>query len=280
MHHLPQSSFAARAAGLAAAALIACGAAASAHADLVVTLERKSMRSEPPVVEAQKMSMSGDNLAATIQEHGQPMQMIWRGDKQTLYSLDPTAKTYFAIDKQMMSSVSEQTNAAMKQMQEQMAKMTPEQRAQMEKVMGSMPGMAGKSNALTFVVKPTGEKKTIQGYACSRYDVFLGDQRTSEMWVAPYDDVKMTKDDMTALRSMSAFFTEMIQSNPMLRDLATSGAFQGVDRIDGFPVLVRHFDGDKVIEEMSLKNVERGAVPASTFEVPAGFARKELGPKR
>jgi hypothetical protein len=279
MRLVPRTPYFSRAAGLAAAVLVALGAAGSARADLVVTLERKSLRTDPPVVESQQMSMSGDKLSATVQERGRPMQMIWRGDKQTLYSIDPSTKTYYAIDKQKMASVSEQTNAAMKQMQEQMAKMTPEQRAQMEKVMGSMPGMAGKASAPAFAVKATGEKQTVQGYACTRYDVMMGDKRTSELWVAPWDAVKVTKEDMTALRSIATFFEEMVKSNPMLRNMAASGAFQGADRIDGFPVLVRHFDGDTATEETTLKNIERRAVPASTFDVPSGFSSKELGPK-
>ena len=265
-----------RLAGLAAAAVVAMAVPGSARADLVVTLERKSMRTDPPAVESQQMSMAGDKLAATVQESGRPSQVIWRGDKQTLYSIDPATKSYYAIDKATMTAVSEQVSGAMKQMQDELAKLPPEQRAQAEKMMGNMGGAA---SGPSIEVKSTGEKQTIQGYPCTRYDVLLGGKRTSEMWVAGWSAVKVTKDDMGALRSMSTFFEDMVKSNPMLRNMATSGAFQGMDRVDGFPVLVRHFDGDKVVEEMTLKGVERRAVPASTFDIPAGYARKELGAK-
>ena len=273
-----------RLAGLAAAAVLVAAVVAvavpgSARADLVVTLERKSMRTDPPAVESQQMSMAGDKLAATVQESGRPSQLIWRGDKQTLYSIDPATKSYYAIDKATMTAVAEQVSGAMKQMQDELAKLPPEQRAQAEKMMANMGGKGGAASGPSIEVKVSGEKQTIQGYPCTRYDVLLGGKRTSEMWVAGWSAIKVTKDDMAALRSMSTFFEDMVKSNPMLRNLATSGAFQGLDRVDGFPVLVRHFDGDKVVEEMTLKGVERRAVPAGTFDIPAGYARKELGAK-
>ena len=46
-----------------------------------------------------------------------------------LYVLDDKKKTYMEMDKETMRKGSEQAGAAMKQMQDQMAKMTPEQRA-------------------------------------------------------------------------------------------------------------------------------------------------------
>jgi hypothetical protein len=277
MRFPPPSSMTRAAAFAAAAAVLLAG---SARADLVVSMERKSMRTDAPVTETQQMSLSGDKLTATAEERGRPTQIIWRGDKQALYSLDPAAKTYYEIDKATMAAVNEQVNGAMKSMQEQMAKMTPEQRAQVEKMMGGMPNMGGQAAAAPAVeVKATGDKQTVQGYPCTRYDVLLGGKKSSEMWVASWGAVKIDKSDIQALTSMNSFFEEMLKGNPMLGKLSTSSSFQGLDRVDGFPVLIRHFDGDKVIEEMTLKGVERRAVPAGSFDVPAGYTRKELGPK-
>jgi hypothetical protein len=180
------------------------------------------------------------------------------------------------IDKETMAGVSEQVSGAMKQMQEELAKLPPEQRAQAEKMMAGMVGKSGAASGPAVEVKATGDKQTVEGYPCARYEVLVGGKRTSEMWVASWSAAKVTKEDMAALRGMSAFFEEMVKSNPLLRNMAASGAFQGMDRVDGFPVLVRHFDGSKAVDEMVLKSIEHRAVPAATFDVPAGYTRKEL----
>lgn len=270
--------------------LLACG---SARADLVVTVQRKSLRTDPPVVEMQQIKMTRDKLTTTVSERaGSSTQIIFRGDQGLVWALDTKTRTYMEIDKATMQSAGDQMSAAMKQVQEQLAKLPPEQRAMAEKMMqGQVPGMAGAPGAAggpgasaapggatpALEVKATGEKRTIQGYACTRYDVFWNGKKMSESWVAPWSEAKVKKEDLEALRSMAGFFEDLVESNPMLRGMSENSTYRGADRMEGFPVLVRRYDGDKVVEETMLENLERKSVEASAFEVPAGFSKKQPG---
>src|SRR6478609_1271169 len=58
----------------------------------------------------------------------------------TLYIIDDSDKSYIAFDKATMEKLAVKLNAAMEKMKEQLAKMPPEQRAQMEAM---LPGMGG-----------------------------------------------------------------------------------------------------------------------------------------
>ena len=58
----------------------------------------------------------------------------------TLYIIDDADKSYIAFDKATMEKLAKKINAAMEQMKDQLAKLPPEQRAQMEQM---MPGMSG-----------------------------------------------------------------------------------------------------------------------------------------
>jgi hypothetical protein len=53
--------------------------------------------------------------------------------------------------------------------------------------------------------------------------------------------------------------------------------FQGLDKVDACPVLIRSFENGKVVDETLFKSVKSGKVEASRFEVPAGYAKKTLG---
>lgn len=265
--------------------LLACG---SAQADLVVTVQRKVLRTDPPAVETQQIKMTRDKLTTTVPERsGSSTQIIFRGDKSLVWALDTKSRTYMEIDKATMKAAGDQMSAAMQQVQEQLAKLPPEQRAMAEKMMqGQMPGAAGAPGATgasagagpALEVKATGEKRTIQGYACTRYDVYWNGKKTSESWVTPWSDAKLQKEDLEALRSMAGFFEDLVASNPMLRGMSENSAYRGVDKMEGLPVLVRRFEGDKVVEETTLESLERKSVAASVFELPAGFSKKHLGP--
>ena len=62
----------------------------------------------------------------------------------TLYIIDDADKSYIVFDKATMEQLAKKINAAMEQMKEQLAKLPPEQRAQMEQM---MPGMSGRRSA-------------------------------------------------------------------------------------------------------------------------------------
>ena len=52
----------------------------------------------------------------------------------TLYIIDDADKSYIAFDKATMEKLAKKINAAMAQMKDQLAKLPPEQRAQMEQI--------------------------------------------------------------------------------------------------------------------------------------------------
>src|SRR5688572_3020033 len=63
---------------------------------------------------------------------------IIKGD--TIYVIDQADKSYVVLDKATMEQLGKQVGAAMEQMKEQLAKMPPEQRAQIEQMMGIQSG--------------------------------------------------------------------------------------------------------------------------------------------
>src|SRR5262249_23721007 len=72
----------------------------------------------------------------------------------TMYIIDDANKSYIVFDKATMQAVAKQLNAAMERAKEQLAKLPPEQREQMEQAMGAM---GGADKPHTVEVKDTGK---------------------------------------------------------------------------------------------------------------------------
>lgn len=60
---------------------------------------------------------------------------------------------------------------------------------------------------------------------------------------------------------------------------ASSRQLVAFERLQGYPVLVRHFSNDTPTREDVLQSIDRQSVPASQFEIPKDYTeRPAFGP--
>ncbi|HSN70788.1 MAG TPA: hypothetical protein VLT59_04735, partial [Steroidobacteraceae bacterium] len=92
--------------------------------------------------------------------------MLFKDD--ALYALDPAEKTYAVLDRETIDRVAKVVNPALKELQEQLARMSPEQRALVEQMMqGSLPSGLGDGEKKVREVVTTDRKDRIAGVACT-----------------------------------------------------------------------------------------------------------------
>jgi hypothetical protein len=191
-----------------------------------------------------------------------------------LYVLDDKKKTYMEMDKETMRKGAEQAGAAMKKMQDQMAKMTPEQRAQMEKMMGGNlpPGMmSGKPD--TWDVKNTGKTDTSEGRKCTIWTLNKNGKLHEELCVVPFSSLPGKEDFEKTFKELAESFEGMTKGLPGAGDSAKAR-----NSINGYPVRTRFFEpggAERAMETVVTKWVEE-SMPGSTFDVPAGYQKKEM----
>ena len=192
----------------------------------------------------------------------------------TLYMIDDKDRSYIEFDKATMEQVAKKLSAQMEQLKAQMAKLPPEQRAQMEQMLGGA-GLSGtpahrRSNGHRQVGQ--GRGPCLQGlgrdtgWRSRRADLrggLFGAARQGEL---------LRRCSATSRRS----FEEMAKSVPMLSGMMAN-EFSAYVKTNGYPVRQRAYDNGKLVGEETLVTVWREeAVPASTFEVPAGYTRKTM----
>lgn len=201
--------------------------------------------------------------------------MIFRDD--TIYAVNHQDKTYFAMDRASMKRLAEQVNPALQMLQERMKDMTPEQRAQMEKMLGGkLPGAAGEAEKKPEI-KRTSRKDKIGSYSCTYVEVREAGVLTDELCVVPGNSMKGSDELIAAAKKMSAVLQEMMSSMdaPWLRQIAEKQV-QNFESLGGIPVVSRHFEDGKPQNETTLSSMRSETLAASLFEIPAGYTKKDM----
>jgi hypothetical protein len=195
----------------------------------------------------------------------------------TMYVIDDKDKSYVVFDKATMDELAKQLNSAMAQMKEQLAKLPPEQRAQVEQMIAQqMPGMAGDGKKWTVEVIDTGKSDKVDGRSCRLWDVKRNDELDEQLCVVPYTSLPGKENFQAVFASFAKVFEEMAKSVPTLAGMMDT-EFDAQAKVNGFPVRTRSYENGKLGADEQIMTVWREeAVPASMFEVPAGYKQKSI----
>ncbi|MBM0103618.1 DUF4412 domain-containing protein [Steroidobacter sp. S1-65] len=198
--------------------------------------------------------------------------MIFKDD--TIYAISHKDKSYIAMDRASMKRMAEQLNPALQMLQERMKTMTPEQRAQMEKMLGGqLPGGAEKKQE----IKRTSRNDKINGYSCTFVEVREDGVLTDELCVVPGNAMQGSAELMASARKLAAVMDEMLSSvdMPWLKQMSQK-QMQNFEALGGIPVMSRHFQDGKPQSETTLSNITSEAFAATVFEIPAGYTKKDM----
>jgi len=189
----------------------------------------------------------------------------------TMTQLDEKKKTYSVVTKQDMErlklKMQERLNSPeMKEARERMDKMSPAERKQMDSALSGLSQMD---------VKKTGATRKIAGYACEEWTITIGGFSTTREC--------LTSDLQYPAHAWDTFkdFTEGLKSSlAAFGPLAKSGAemVEKMKKMKGFPLATAtavDVLGQKSSTESEVTEVRHGSIPASAWDVPAGYAKVE-----
>ena len=151
-----------------------------AFAGAVLQAETKEYHVDPPAIGTTKMFVDGALLRIEIKSVSSDEDglVIYRGDRNEMIMADNERLEYYIIDQQTMNRMAGQVSDAMKQMEEMLGSLPPEQRAMAEQMMKQqMPGLQPAQEAPSTLRK-MGESDTINGYDCEFYEVLKQGRKT------------------------------------------------------------------------------------------------------
>ncbi len=194
----------------------------------------------------------------------------------TMYIVDDADKSYVVFDKATMDKLSKKMNDEMAQVKDQLAKLPPEQREQMEAAMGQIPGMGGNDQKWTVEALDSGKSDKVDGRACRLWDIKRNDELDEQVCVVPFASLPGKENFQTVFGNFAKVFDEMAKSVPMLAGML-GNEFSAHVKTNGYPVRLRSYENGKLAPEETVMKVWREeAVPASMFEIPAGYKLKQM----
>lgn len=200
--------------------------------------------------------------------------MLFDANAETIYSLNHSSRNYVRLDKATMQAMAGQMNQAMRQMQEQLAKMPKEQREMMERMMkGKMPPSAQPAKLESEIRGPETDGEF------QKYEVWAGSKKRVEMWTKDFDDLGIPPTAFDVFKKMATLFEELASAaaqNPMFQSM-TDNAFSSISKIEGFPV--RSLQVDSGVETR-FSDVTTESLPAGLFEVPAEYTPQAIPGQR
>jgi hypothetical protein len=246
-----------------AAALL--GAALPAAADDLTIVSRMTRDGSEPTTST---SYLASDHARIVQADGQDSILDLKTGQITV--IDGRKKEYFVVTRQDMDQMKarlQQTmnSPEMQRAQEQMKNLPPEMQKRMQGMMGAVAG--------GFDVKKTGTTRKIAGYTCENWTVTMGQFSKTEQCMTtelavPVQAWDTYREFAEGMRSM------MASMGPMGKGMADIAA--KMKEMRGFPLAVSTTSsimGRSMSSSSEVVEVKKGAIPASAWEVPAGYRK-------
>ena len=185
---------------------------------------------------------------------------IFDGGKQVLYIVDPARKSYMEMTKADVDRLSAQMQGSMAQMQAQLEKMPPAQRAQMEAMMKGVQQTRTGSD-------------TVGRWTCDKYDLTQGGQKIGEVCSVTLATLGFGAADFDVMRQVGAFYSAMA---PLMPTQLTG--VSGIDQPGNsdFPVKTVMMIPGGGTTTTEVVEAGRQTFPDSLFAVPAGFTKQEV----
>ncbi len=233
--------------------------AAGQSAEGILLGQRVTSGGDPITIRTQitatrmRTEMAGPNGALSV--------TIFDGARQVLFIVDPSRKTYMEMTKADVDRTSAQLKGSAAEMQAQLEKLPPAQRAQMEAMM--------KGVQLTR----TGSD-TVGRWTCDRYDLTLGGQKIGDVCMVSPATLGFSAADFDVMRQMGAFYSAAAPLMP--------NQLPGASPVDqrasaDFPVRTVIMMGPgQAVTTTEVIEAGRQTFPDSLFAVPAGFKKEDF----
>ena len=246
-----------------AAALLTAALPAAAD-DLTIVSKMTRDGAEPTTATSY---LSSDH-ARIVQAEGQEAILELKTGQITV--IDGRKKEYFVVTRQDMDQMKTRLQQAMnspemQKAQEQMKNLPPEVQKRMAGMMGAVAG--------SFDVKKMGTTRKIAGYNCDNWTITFGqfsktEQCNSTELAIPVQAWDTYRDFAESMRST------MAAMGPMGKGMADIAA--KMKEVRGFPLAVTTTTsvmGRSRTSSSEVVEVKRGPIPASAWDLPAGYRK-------
>lgn len=194
-----------------------------------------------------------------------------------VYGVDPSTKSYHVMDKATM----DQLAARMKQMREQrtqaeLAKLPPDKRAGVQELMAKQGSATPKKPVVDAT--DTGKTETINSRPCQVWDITRDGVLDEQYCIASFAALPGGEEVHALMQKYQGFFEEMAElAGPGEEGDSMREQFALWQKLNGYPLAARGYSGGTIDpSERIVKAWQSQSVPASMFEIPADYTKRDL----
>ena len=197
-----------------------------------------------------------DGRRVRIDTSGGRRAFIYRGDEGVIWLIDHKSKNYVQV---VRPSAEGLAAAARSQLDD-------EQRAALDVAAGVDPNLE---------IRETGSRSTVTGVPCDELQIYQGGRRVADVCRASYADAGVSRESFAGIGEVQELLQDALAA--FLEDADRGEALTALEsfgRLEGVPMRVRAYGGDRIESETLVTKIQSKALPTSAFELPEGYAAK------
>lgn len=245
--------------------------------DVVMTILHEQFQESGPDQSTVTVSLSGNRIRTSMDDASNTL--IFRGDKQLMWVVDAEKKEYYEVTREAIEKLTASVSPAMEKMKNQMETLPEAQRAMAEEMMKQRMGNMAMQEEAELTYQPTRQQKAIQGYECTRWNVFRNSEKIEELWVTDWNNLAYRQELQTALNALSEFITSLqkaVQQFPMASQISMPLDYNANAELNGIPVSSVHYENGQMTNRSTLQRIESQPLSETLFMPPAGYTRRTM----
>jgi hypothetical protein len=249
-------------------------AATSASAQGVVMVMRQVSGAQTATSQTQ---MDRSHVRSEVQANGETNAFVFDGQADVIRMINLSRKSYVEMSRADAQQMQQQVSGMMAKMEAQLKNLPPEQRKMFEDMMkgrGGLPGGGAAPPAPPRITYKAAGNDKVGQWACTKYDGYNGAEKVTELCTVQPGAIGLNESDFTAMKQMAEFVKAMVPDAAEQFSVNATVAEQG---FAGVPLRRVSYRNGKPTDSTELLEVRREAIPASAWEVPAGFTRQQMG---
>lgn len=221
--------------------------------------------------------VQGQDLLMEMTDGDQAGSMVYLHEAGELIVNNDRDRSYIRMDRETIQQMAEQMGAMMQQLETMLENLPEAQREMIRNSGMSIPGMPDMGERPVIEVRETGQTATHAGYPTTRFDMYVSDRKTQEMWVADWADVDGARDVQTAFMGFADLMSSFLEAMPTGMFGSSNDFSSLMDLQRGVPVVTYELDEDgnrKV--ETTLRSIEEADVDRSRFGPKDGYREQKI----
>jgi len=213
------------------------------------------------------------------------LDLLYSRAGESLFVIDHRKHSVMTLDRQELSRIGrqiEQFQPLLQGVGEQLGRLSPEQRARWEQMLGGSISLeqvaeAAKPAQSARIVK-AGAPRSVAGVSCEPMSLVQGNAKTAEFCLADPGRLNLPGDDYATLRALLHFSEQLaVSTQGLAGHFGISLPNVQIHDLAGVPVEVKDLSGH-VTTTVTLNRIVSSALDDELLQVPAGYRPEPLAP--